>query len=83
MELPDDTVTESDGNGEEGNESEDDEYDSEVEAGDGAHVDRARRRKKKATSRKLWQQEEDDAIVKLVAAYGTKRWTYVAQRLKD
>jgi hypothetical protein len=27
--------------------------------------------------------KEDEAIVKLVAAYGTKRWTYVAQKLKE
>jgi len=38
---------------------------------------------KEACQRKLWNQDEDDAIVSLVQKYGTKRWTYIAQMLKD
>lgn len=35
-----------------------------------------------ATNRVKYVQE-DDSIVKLVDKYGTKRWTYIAQMLKD
>jgi len=38
---------------------------------------------KAVTSRKLWQKTEDDAIVNLVDKYGTKRWTFIAQMLKE
>lgn len=38
---------------------------------------------KEVTSRKLWQKTEDDAIVNLVDKYGTKRWTFIAQMLKE
>jgi len=27
--------------------------------------------------------QEDEAITRLVANYGTKRWTFVAQKLKE
>ena len=43
---------------------------------------RTKRKNKKQTSRKLWSKSEDDAIVELVKLYGTKKWTFVANKLE-
>eukprot|EP00347_Sterkiella_histriomuscorum_P022152 403331496 len=40
------------------------------------------RRPNKAGSRKLWS-VSDEAIENLVDKFGTKRWTYIAQKLRD
>jgi len=40
--------------------------------------DSERKAYSKMGSRKLWSSSEDDAIMELVKAHGTKRWTYIA-----
>ncbi|TNV88260.1 hypothetical protein FGO68_gene12895 [Halteria grandinella] len=60
--------------------AEDGDEDDDEEEGDDAS---GKKRKSKASSRKLWNQNEDEAIVRLVDEYGTKRWTFIAQKLKE
>ena len=33
------------------------------------------------TDRRVWTQEEDDAIRKLVAKFGTKSWSLIAENI--
>ena len=41
------------------------------------------KRKNKSFTRQLWKNEEDDAIMQLVEKYGKKKWTLIANKLKE
>ena len=41
------------------------------------------KKKSKLFTRQLWKNEEDDAIIQLVEKYGKKRWTLIANKLKE